>query len=127
NRVLLKNKNDKFAEVTGKKSGKGKIKTPKEEIKLSPEAETLLETILTYVNENRLRAVLSKMEAITDKCFGKLVGNLSKDVIEDFLKDHKEEFMSLPDKERKYVTKVPGRIGAEMIRKDFLNIIDGTY
>ncbi len=126
-RVLLKNKNDKFAEVTKKKSGKCKIKKPKEEIKLSPEAETLLETILTYVNENRLRAVLSKMEAITDKCFGKLVGNLSKDVIEDFLKDHKDAFMALPDKERKYITKIPGRIGAEMIRKDFLNIIDNTY
>ena len=126
-RVILKNKNEKFAEVTGKKSGKDKMKTIKEPVVLTPEGQELLEIMETYVNENRLRNVLSKMEKVTDKCFGKIVGNLSKDAIEDFLKDHKDAFMALPEKERKYVTKAPGRIGSEILRKNFLNVIDGNF
>lgn len=126
-RVILKNKNEKFAEVTGKKSGKKSIKVPKEEIILSDAATKMLEILLRYVNENRLRSVLSKMEAITDKDFGKVIGNCQKDTIEDFLKDHREEFLSLDIKEQKYLPKLTGREWSNLVRGQFLNIIDNTF
>ena len=85
------------------------------------------EKILTYINENRLRSVLTKMDTITDKCFGKLLGNFAKDVVDDFMKDYNEEFLNLDEKERKYITKMPGSTGATLIRKHFSNIIDGEF
>ena len=120
-RVIIKNKNEKFAEKDNKKP---KIK---KEVELTPGATKILEEALTFVTENRLRNVISKIGTITDKDFGKLMGFLNKDTIEDFLKDNKEEFIVLDKKEQKYVTKKIGSENANIIRKDFLNIIDNTF
>jgi Rnl2 family RNA ligase len=126
-RVIFKNKNAKFAENTGKASGQKLMKTDKESVVLSEKGQELFETMLGYVNENRLRNLISKIGKITDKDFGKLMGGCQKDTIEDFLKDYRDEFLALDVKEQKFI---PKRIGAEwttIIRKNFLDIIDNTF
>lgn len=81
-RVILKNKNEKFSEISKSKSNK--VKKEKQEVKLSDEANKLFEIANTYITENRLRNVLSKMEKITDRHFGVVVGNFIKDTMTDF-------------------------------------------
>jgi Rnl2 family RNA ligase len=120
-RVIIKNKTAKFSEK--------KNKTPKvkKALKLSPEAERLLGEMSALVTENRLRNVLSHIGEVTQKDFGKIMGEVNKDVIEDFMKDFKEEFVELDKKERQAITKDVGRQNAELLRKNFLNIIDGLF
>lgn len=126
-RVILKNKNEKFAEVTKKSSGQKIMKVDKQEVILSEKAIEMLEMLLSYVNENRLRNVLSKMEKVTDHQFGLIVGNFIKDVMEDFLKDHRDNFIVLDIKEQKYIPKRVGNECTILLRRNFLNIIDGTF
>ena len=127
-RVILKNKNTKWSEKAKmQRPNKDANKANKFDFELSEPAAELVGELLLYVTENRLRNVLSKMEAITDRHFGIIVGNMNKDIMEDFLKDHREKFIALEEKERKYATKKMGNEVMLMVRKDFLNIIDGTF
>jgi len=119
-RVVLKNKNKKFSE----KKNKPKITKV---INLSEEANDLMANALMYVNENRLRNVISKIGTIGQKDFGKVMGHLNKDTIEDFLKDYRERFISLDKKEAKIINKRIGQENANIVRDNFLYIIDGTY
>ena len=114
-RVILKNKNEAFKEISGHKDGF----LPKENIKLSDNGNKLLEEILTYITENRLRNVLSHIGAVTDKDFGKIMGLMNKDIIEDFLKNNDEEFNNLDKKERKFIQKRMGSETSQLLRKNF--------
>lgn len=125
-RVILKNKNDKFKEKHDK-GGKNKAPKVKEPIKFSEEAQKFADEIVLYVTENRLKNVLSKIGDINDKQFGLLMSAMNQDVMEDFLKDHKDGFIELDVKERKSIQKLAGSTAALLIRKHFLNIIDGEY
>jgi len=120
-RVALKNKNEKFSE---KKNKAPKVRVP---IELTESATELLEEALCHVTENRLRNVLSKIGEVKQRDFGKVMGHMNADVFEDFLKDSKEDFADLDAKERKFITKKVGQENADMLRTNFLNIIDGVY
>ena len=127
-RVILKNKNEKWSERAKKqKSCSDSNKENKFDFELTVEASKLLEDVLTYVTENRLRNVLSKMEAITDRMFGMIVGNMNRDVMADFLKDNKDAFMVLEDKERKMITKRMGNSVMTLVRDNFVNILDNDF
>lgn len=120
-RVILKNKNPKFNE-------KQKApKKPKEPIKISDEGKVLVEEMRSFVNENRLRNVLSHIGSVTDKDFGKVMGEFAKDIWEDFEKDHIEKFEELDEKEQKCIKKMINQEASGLIRKNFLNIIDGEF
>lgn len=83
-RVILKNKNDKFSEND---------KVVKLKIPLSELAEALIDTVSSYVNENRYEAVVSKLPEIdyTDKKnIGKLMGLMVGDTMSDFAKDYEQ-------------------------------------
>lgn len=110
-RVVVKNKSPKV----------------KQEIKLTEAGETMLEEMSCLVTENRLKNVLSHIGEVKQSDFGKVMGLLNKDVIDDFMKDFKEEFVELDKKERQAITKDIGRQNAELLRVNFLNIIDGLY
>ena len=97
-RVILKNKNEKWAER--EKNKKRRKKPP-----IGEEVKVLISDIGTYVTENRLNSVISKIGEITQKDFGQVMGLFSKDVVEDFQKDYKDEISKLEDKEFKIVTK----------------------
>jgi len=120
-RVVVKNKTAKFSEK------KNKVHKIKEKIKLSEVGVKMLEEMSCLVTENRLKNVLSHHGKVNQKDFGKLMSLLNKDVIDDFMKDFEEEFMELDKKERKEITKNVGRQNAELLRTNFLNIIDGLY
>ena len=127
-RVILKNKNSKWKEkATRQKRARDTNKENNFEFELSPAATELLDEILAYVTENRLRNVLSKMEEITDRHFGMIVGNMNRDIMEEFLKDFRDQFMSLDEKERKYLSKQMGHAVMTLVRANFVNIIDKNY
>lgn len=116
-RVILKNKNDKFAE---KKKSKKKVSE-----ELSEAGNAVYNSILEYVTENRLKNVVSKFDTIIDKDFGKLLGAFMQDVMKDYSKEN--ERVDLDKKEEKLVNKMVNKEAAAVIRKHFLNIIDGTF
>lgn len=119
-RVIIKNKNDKFKE-------KEKSTKQKKEITLSENAQKLSEEILTCVTENRLRNVLSKLGQIKQEQFGFLMKEFTGDVLKDFYKDNGDEFDKIDKTEKKLVTKVMSSECANLIRTNFLNIIDGLF
>ncbi|OJJ15040.1 RNA ligase, Rnl2 family [marine bacterium AO1-C] len=110
-RVILKNKNEKWSE------NKKYHKTIKSEEALSEKVTKLQEAILTYVTENRLNNVLSKIGEISPKDFGKVLGMFNKDVVEDFLKDYHHITDELEKKELKLVTKSFAKTAAELVKK----------
>jgi Rnl2 family RNA ligase len=121
-RVILKNKNEKFAEKSkGKKS-----KIPQVAKELEPEAKKLLDELLNYITENRLKHVLSHIGDVTDKDFGKILGHFMKDCLDDFMKDF-PEYKVQNAANRNMINKSANREAANLIRQNFLNIIDGIF
>jgi len=118
-RVIIKNKNEKFTEK------EHKPKAPKPE--LPDNIKSLIDEGASYIIENRLRNVLSKIGVVTDKDFGKLMGLMNKDVIEDFRKDKSEELDALDKKDSKLIYKQLNSKVASLIRPNFANIVDGEF
>jgi len=119
-RVILKNKNEKFSEK------ENNAKTPRVEVDVPENVLSVVKEGLSLVTENRLRNVLSKEGSIGEREFGKLLGLVSKDAIEDLQKDV-PEFLELDKKDRKTVTSMINKEVSNLIRPNFLNIIDGTF
>lgn len=119
-RIILKSKNSKWSE----KQHHPKVKT---EIVLSDEGKILHEEILSYLNENRLSSVLSKLGPIQQNEFGKLMGEMSSDLWKDALKDHKDAWEAIEKEEQKKISKIVGQEVAGLIRKHFQAIIDGRF
>lgn len=117
-RVILKNKNEKFTEKSAKSI---KVREP-----LPDHIKAFVEIGSQYVNENRLRAVMSKEGKFGEKEFGKLMGLTVQDVMEEFCKEN-ESFLELDKKERKLVQKQIGSQIAALIRPNWANIIDGEF
>ncbi len=123
-RVILKNKNDKWKE---KASESKSPKPPKEEITLSEEGNRLMDELDTYVCENRLKNVLSKIGAVTQKDFGKILGAMAIDTLKDFKKDNEEAFNALPEDDQKAINKRTSTVCQLLIRKHIVDIIDGNF
>jgi Rnl2 family RNA ligase len=124
-RIILKGKNPDLSERCGGK----RTKPPKVVIELSDEATKLKDILFEYFNDNRLRNVLSHgdIENITSKDFGRLLGLFSKDGFSDFLKDYEDEWNKLEKKEQVKIKKNMNRIAGDVIRPNFVNIIDGEF
>ena len=110
-RVILKNKNERWSENTKFH------KTIKKEEKLPEKVIKLQGAILTYVTENRLNNVVSKIGEITFQDFGRVLGLFNKDIIEDFFKDYHHITDDLEKKELKAVTKSFGRASANLLKQ----------
>jgi len=121
-RVILKNKNEKWAE---KAKARDRPKKPK--MTLSEKGEELFNEMESLITENRLRNVLSKTGPIGQKEFGKLIQLFSKDILDDFFKDYLEEYNGLEKKEQKQLTRKLSQKSAELIRLNFMNIVDGEF
>lgn len=121
-RIILKGKNTKFIEKNGSKS-------PKPVYELSDEGNVLKDELLSYLTENRLRNVLSHgdIEGITQRDFGRLLGLFCQDAFGDFSKDNGVQYECLPKKERAILKKNMNRVAGDVIRPNFLNIIDGEF
>lgn len=115
-RLIIKNKNAKFSE---KKSVKKGDKAPgKPAPQMSEAYQALLPEALAYVVEARLDNVTSKMGQIDSwtKSFGEIMGNLTKDALADFLKEHQAEYDALDKNEQKAINRAINKAGAELIK-----------
>ena len=116
--VLLKNKNARFAEKTSVKKREPKMFV---EPSYSDELKDLLVTVEDYVTENRLNSVVSKVGSIsTPKDTGKLIGLFSKDILDDFLKEHSGEYAELEKSEQKVLNRHTNSLATGLIKKTYL-------
>ncbi len=114
-RIMIKNKNEKFTE-------KQKNKPAKLPTIIPEHIQDYVNKGMEYVNINRVNAVISKMGEVLPKDFGKLIGNMNKDVIEDFTKDN-EDFQKLEKKERKNVTSLLSSLIAQFLKTNVLHTL----
>ena len=120
-RVILKNKNEKFAEKNSAK------KAPKTKHKWTVRGAELFSLLPIYVTENRLRNVLSHGLDIGQKDFGLLMKEMNTDVWDDYKKDYGDAFDCLEAQEQKYIKKSLNKYTANLIKPNFMNIIDKEY
>lgn len=119
-RVIVKNKNDKWSE---------KANAPKRQPKIINEAiKPIVEEIGMYVTENRLHNVLSHIGEVTNRDFGLINKEFITDVMKDYLEENSNDALNvLNKKDRKLVSKNVGKQTAQLIRANFLNILDNEY
>jgi Rnl2 family RNA ligase len=117
-RVLLKSKNSKFAEKQTLRN------RPKPESPVYSEAlKTLFDVSDEYVTENRLNNVVSKIGTVSmPKDTGKLIGLLSKDILDDFLKEHATPYAELDKAEQKTLNKHISAQAAVLIKHVYFTI-----
>lgn len=114
-RVLLKNKNARFAE---KKSVKKRAPKLFIEPTYSELLNNLLPTTEEYVTENRLNNVVSKIGHVSiPKDTGKLIGLFSKDILDDFLKEHSGKYEALEKSEQKILNRHINSLATNMIKE----------
>ena len=114
-RVLLKSKNIRFAE---KKSVKKREPKLFEEPSYSEMLNGLLLVAEQYVTENRLNNVASKIGHVSvPKDTGKLIGLFSKDILDDFLKEHSGEYAATEKSEQKILNRHVNSLATNLIKK----------
>ena len=117
-RVLLKSKNERFAE---KKSVKKRAPKLYVEPTYSEQLNNMLFVAEEYITENRLNNVVSKIGHVSiPKDTGKLIGLFSKDILDDFLKEHSGEYAELEKSEQKIVNKHVNTLATNLIKSLYL-------
>ena len=124
-RVIIKNKNDKFKERT--------IKAPKEKVEEIPMNDLELKyfnIMREYMSESRLYSVISKIGEVNQKKFGMIMGLFVKDLLEDFNSEYQDEIKKI-EKETdvdnfnfKKALKAIQKEAADFIRPTFLKILN---
>ena len=107
-RLVLKNKNDTF-----KEKWKTKKAEPPEE--LSDKTKQAIQEIAQYIHPNRVHNVISHIGEVTEKDIGKVIMLTSKDVLEDYNKEH-DTLSCLEKKEEKAVNKYMNGEVAKLVR-----------
>lgn len=117
-RVIFKNKNDHYVEKVQKG---GKLRIPQPKHVPTEEENKALELFSMFVNDNRLKAVLSKHGEVAQDQFQVINKALIDDVRKDFVKEY-----DLKDYGQWFGKYVP-RMTAELIRENFVDIINGEF
>jgi len=116
-RVLIKNKNERFAE---KKGYKKHPKVPKEDPVYSDNLNALIAKGSLYVTENRLNNVISHIGQVSmPKDLGKLIGLFSKDILDDFIKESSADYNNLEKPEQKILNKEINQMATTLIKKTY--------
>ncbi len=112
-RIILKNKNERFAEKKGEHKHK--------EIKDVPEdVQNMNAVIADYITENRLCNVIShEGEFDMPKAFGKLMKLFTEDILNDFCKEHLAEWNALEKASQKAVTKFMSSSAGQVIKSHY--------
>jgi Rnl2 family RNA ligase len=114
-RVLLKNKNARFAEKKAIKKRAPKLFV---EPSYSEMLNNLLPIVEQYVTENRLNNVVSKIGHVSvPKDTGKLIGLFSKDILDDFLKEHSGNYAAIEKSEQKILNKHVSTLAMKVIKE----------
>ena len=69
--------------------------------------------------------MLSKFGEVTNKDFGKINGLFVKDVVEEFVKESEVNIRDIDN--WKIINKSVTKLTAEIVRDNFLNIVDGRF
>ncbi|WP_420575080.1 RNA ligase, Rnl2 family [Kordia sp.] len=117
-RVIFKNKNEKWSEKSHVK--RSRISKPSATEVLSDTEKELMHTLLSYVNENRLMNVQSKLGEFSPKQTGKTIGLLAKDALEDFVLDHEFDWNNTEKQHQKVMTKILNKEAANMVKQVLL-------
>jgi Rnl2 family RNA ligase len=94
-RVILKNKTEKFKEKKKKEKKEHAEPIPLKDIEIQ-----VLNILDEYNTESRLLSVISKEVIVNDKLFGKILGLFILDCINDAIKDHPEIEKYLKEKDK---------------------------
>jgi Rnl2 family RNA ligase len=114
-RVVLKNKNARFAE---KKSIKKRAPKLFVEPSYSEQLNNLLPIVEQYITENRLNNVISKIGQVSiPKDTGKLIGLFSKDILDDFLKEHSGNYAAIEKSEQKILNRHVNALATNLIKE----------
>jgi Rnl2 family RNA ligase len=119
-RVLIKNKNEKWAENNNciDKAILSKLLHEGEE--LSDEASFLCEEIHKLITQNRLTNLISKIgEVNPQKDLGKVLGLYNKDALTDFMKNYQDKYDALEKHESKAVNKFLNKHAGQLINDYF--------
>jgi Rnl2 family RNA ligase len=119
-RVLIKNKNEKWAENNNYIDKTILSKLLHEGEELSEEASLLCEEVYKLITENRLTNLISKISQIDiKKDLGKVLGLYNQDVLTDFFKSYKNQYENLEKHESKAVNKFLNKHAALLISNYF--------
>lgn len=111
-RILLKNKNERFSE-------KKKEKVHKVIPDLPEDVKKAISTVSEYINDNRLNNVIShEGEFDMPKDFGRLIKLFTMDILNDFIKEYKE-WNSLEKVNQKLVTKEVSSLAIKVIKDHY--------
>lgn len=111
-RILLKNKNERFSE-------KKKEKVHKVIPDLPEDVKKAISTVSEYINDNRLNNVIShEGEFDMPKDFGRLIKLFTMDILNDFIKEYKE-WNSLEKVNQKLVTKEVSSLTIKVIKDHY--------
>jgi len=114
-RVLLKSKNARFAEKKAVKKREPRLFI---EPSYSDALNNMLPIVEQYVSENRLDNVVSKIGHVSvPRDTGKLIGLFSKDILDDFLKEHSGEYTALEKSEQKILNRHANALATDLIKK----------
>lgn len=113
NRIVLKNKNERFAE-------KKKEHVHKEVRDIPSEVLNLSETLCSYVTDARLCNVIShEGEFDMPRAFGQVIKLFTTDVLEDFTKEHLKEWNGLEKANQKILTKLMTQEATKVIKSHY--------
>lgn len=119
-RVLIKNKNEKWAENNNYIDKAILSKLLHEGENLSEEVCLLSEEVYKLITQNRLSNLISKIGEINpEKDLGKVLGLYNKDVLTDFLKSYKDRYNSLEKHESKSLNKFLNKHAGQLINDCF--------
>lgn len=118
-RIIIKHKNPKFQEVQKSR------KVPAAPVENSEALSGLLTIIADYVNEARLENCKSHLGEIEiPKDFGKLLGELSKDVMSEFFNDeaNKNTYTTLEKAEQKRFNGEVNKLCSSLIKEVYMTV-----
>ena len=119
-RLLLKSKNSRFAEKKAIKKRQPRLFSVPS---YSEGLNDLLVVVEAYVTENRLHNVVSKIGHVSvPKDFGKLIGLLSKDTLDDFLKEYTSDYALIEKSEQKILNRHINQLVTSLVKKAYMNV-----
>jgi len=115
-RIYFKNKTESFSEK--------KAKPRNEVFDLSEEENTLLNDLLSYNTEQRVSNVISKIGAITNKDFGRILGLTTQDILEEFTKETERDPKTEAEANWKQFLKLLQAEVGKTVREQFVKALD---
>lgn len=113
-RVWLKNKSPEFKEKSAR--------APAPKVELSLEDNKLLEDLLQFVNKNRVLSAISKSGEVSHKDFGKILGMVMVDVIEEFGEEYGVDPKTVTSEWKTINSELRREVSRE-IREEFVKVL----